>query len=472
MTMRIMGKIGVTVGFIGITVLSLGMLMSFTAYADRMTSTNFILNGDTNNAFGGQTGSTNYAMFSTGGEAVIGKGTSGSFILGGGFSEQQEKSIQLTVQPTGLLGYWSFDETAGTRYTDASTTRADATKGGANDDDISATTGKIGNGLVATGANDDSRIVIPAASIQPASITVEAWVRVNSFGGDAWDSVCSFSAVAGQDWGPWELYTDGATSNGSQVNFYWNVQNGTPHQISSSPGNFSLNSWHHVVGTYDAATGISKLYVNGVERASGTFAAADLNYTVANSANQISCFNSLRFPGEGIRGGVDQLKIFDRALTSAEVVAEYNAQNSAVPTGLTLGTITPGSSNTVLNDVIIRTDSAAYGVAVSQNHDLQKGAATIPSIGASIASPAAWSEGTTKGLGFTLLNAPSLDSKWNSGASYAAIPGSATMFYSRSSHSNSDTIDVLNGRLRLDVAASQEIGDYSNTVTYTGTIVP
>lgn len=440
--------------------------------AEQMTSTNFRLNGNTNSVFGGNGSSTSYGMFSTGGEPVIGKGTSGSYILGEGFTAQTERSIQLTVQPGGLLGYWNFDESTGTQYADGSASRANATKGGANDDDITTITGKIGNALAGSAVNSDSRIVIPAALIQPSSVTVELWTRVDAFPSDTWDSVCSYAAKTGEDWGPWELYTDGANSGGSYVNFYWSIHNGLQHPIVTSPANLALNTWHHVVGTYDAATGDSKLYVNGVREAWGTFPTGSLNYTVANTDNNISCFNSLRWAGEGIQGGVDQLKIFNRALSEEEVATEYAAQNAGVTTGLTLSTVTPGASNTVLNDVTVRTDSAAYSVAISQDHDLQKGATTIPGVSGTIASPAAWSEGTTKGLGFTLISAPGLDSKWGSGANYAAIPGSATSFYTRSGHASSETIDVMNSRLRLDTAVSQEPGEYSNTVTYTGTVVP
>lgn len=466
---KFLGESGAFVVLVGIAfVMSLGSSVS----AESMSSTNFQLNGNANSAFGGQGSSTSYSMFSTGGEPVIGRGTSGSYILGGGYTAQLERSIQLTVQPSGLLGYWNFDESTGTQYADESSSKAHATKDGSNDDDITTTTGKIGNALTGSGANNDSRIIMPATSIQPSSVTMELWLRVNSWGDDKWDSVCSYAALAGQDWGPWELYTDGGNSDDTYFNLYWSIQNGSQHPISTAPTNFTMNTWYHVVATYDAATGVSKLYVNGIERGSGTFSAASLNYTVANTANRISCFNSLRFTGEGIHGGIDQLKIFDRALNAEEIQAEYAAQNAGVPTGLTLSTVTPGASNTVLNDVIVRTDSDAYGVAVSQDHNLQKGAATIPGVSGTIASPAAWSEGTTKGLGFTLINAPGLDSKWSSGANYAAIPGSATSFYTRSGHASSDTIDVLNSRLRLDAAVSQETGSYSNTVTYTGTVLP
>lgn len=461
-------RLGVVLAVAGLTV---GLFASAPVQADRMSSSNFILNGNANSSFGGQGTSSSYGMFSTGGEPVIGKGTSGSFILGEGFAAQQEQSIQLTVQPGGLLGFWNFDEATGTAFVDSSATRADGAMRGTHDSDLTHTTGKLGNGMTGSGANNDSSILIPAGSIQPSSVTMMVWAKVDSFGVDGyWDSLCSYYASGAGSWGPFEIYTEGSNSG---QGFHWTINNNVDREIDTTgSGVIPSGSWYHVVGTYNQATGLSQLYVNGVLKASQTFPAGPLNYAVANADNNISCFNNPRWAGEGIQGSLDHLKIFNRALTADEVKAEYDAQNAGVPTGISLGSVTPGASNTALQDVIVRTDSGAYGIVLSQDHNLQKGAQTIPAISASIASPAAWSEGTTKGLGFTLMNAPSLDGKWGTGANYAAIPGSPTSFYTRSSHASSDTIDVINSRLRLDTTTSQEAGFYSNTVTYTGTTIP
>ena len=124
-----------------------------------------------------------------------------------------------------------------------------------------------------------------------------------------------------------------------------------------------------------------------------------------------------------------------------------------------------------MTDAIVRTNAATYSLAAQQDHNLQNGSYFIPAIGGSIASPATWTEGTTKGLGFTLMNAPILDTKWNSGAKYAAIPSSTTTFYNGTGNVNG-VIDVINMRLRLDTTATQATGSYTNTITYTGTITP
>lgn len=434
-----------------------------------MSSSNFVLNGNLNSSFGGQTGSTNYGMFGTGGEPVIGRGASGSYILGEGYMAQSERSISLTVQPGGLLGFWKFDDASGSQFVDSSATRADGNMSGINDGDLSFVGGKMGGAISTSAANTDSRILLPANAIQPSSVTMELWVNPSELPADKWSSLCSYYGNLSEDWGPFEFYTDG--SNGGNT-ILWQIHNGLSRPVRSTPTTIPINTWTHLVGTYDSASGVSKLYINGVERGSDTFPAGALNYTVANLDNKISCFNSGRWNGEGIKGALDHLKIFNRALNADEVKAEYDAQNASIPAGITLGSVTPGSSNTALQDVIVRTDSGEYGIVLSQNHNLQKGAQTIPAISASIASPVAWAEGSTKGLGFTLISAPGLDSKWSTGTNYAAIPSTPTSFYTRSAHAGSDTIDVINSRLRLDTTASQESGAYSNTVTYTGTTIP
>jgi hypothetical protein len=120
---------------------------------------------------------------------------------------------------------------------------------------------------------------------------------------------------------------------------------------------------------------------------------------------------------------------------------------------------------------MVRTNVPGYDLSIQQDHDLQNGANSIPAVSGSISSPAAWNESITKGLGFTLTGAPTLDGKWNSGGSYAGIPSSATTFYSGSGHVNG-VVDVVNLRLRLDTSIYQTPGNYANSITYTGTMIP
>ncbi len=135
--------------------------------------------------------------------------------------------------------------------------------------------------------------------------------------------------------------------------------------------------------------------------------------------------------------------------------------------------IIPGNSRQADTTVSILTDAPGYSLAINQTGDLSDGNHTIPGIGATIASPTAWDEGNTKGLGVSLAstNATALPGKWNSGNSYAALPSTATTIYSRTGFSGGSE-DNLTLRYRLDVTASQASGAYTTTAVYTGTILP
>jgi hypothetical protein len=140
---------------------------------------------------------------------------------------------------------------------------------------------------------------------------------------------------------------------------------------------------------------------------------------------------------------------------------------------LNFGTQTPGVSNTVNFSASVITDAPGYLLSVHQNNNLTSGGNTIPAVSGSIASPVTWSEGTTKGLGFSMVstNATAIDGKWSAGGAFAAFPGSATSFYTRTGFSGGST-DTHNLRIRLDTATTQPTGAYTNTVTWTGTITP
>jgi hypothetical protein len=157
------------------------------------------------------------------------------------------------------------------------------------------------------------------------------------------------------------------------------------------------------------------------------------------------------------------------------VKAEYDAGLAGNTAGLAFAsTIIPGISQTSNLDAVVRTDARnGYNLAISQNQDLKNGVNTIPAVSGSIASPLSWTEGSTKGLGFTLYgtNATALPGKWSSGNAYAAFPASASTFYTRTGYTGGAK-EYLNMRIRLDVGTTQATGEYQNIITTTGTMIP
>ncbi len=136
--------------------------------------------------------------------------------------------------------------------------------------------------------------------------------------------------------------------------------------------------------------------------------------------------------------------------------------------------VIPGTSQTATSQATVYTDAAGYVLAASEDKDLTNsdGTTTIGGVSGSIASPANWTEGTTKGLGFTLTGGSSIEAKWgtNPNYAYAAFPTTGTAIHDKPTYQN--TNDTTTIQYRLDVTATQKVGNYANNITYTATVKP
>ncbi len=153
---------------------------------------------------------------------------------------------------------------------------------------------------------------------------------------------------------------------------------------------------------------------------------------------------------------------------------EQSIQLSLTTSNIALGTITPGVSNTGAVSAQVLTDAPSYSLSVAQDNNLTSGVNTIPAIsGGTIASPVAWIEGTTKGLGLTITGGPSVPGKWGTVGNYgyAAIPSSTTTLYTRSGYTGGAQ-DTISLQPRVDTTTAQPTGNYTNTMTITATIIP
>lgn len=427
--------------FLLASLLSLSIVQS--AFADVFNSTSYKIDASVSGSFGGQTSSTNYKMVSSGGESVIGNGAGGSYKMGQGYVAQLDKSLQLSVLPEGSLSYYSFDEGVAVRAYDSSSYLNDANT-------VASPTwvaGKVGGALTFNGSTQYVPFGNPA-HYAVTSGTIEAWVR---------SSVTTGQQAIVSKQSNFTLLLDA-----NRLSAYnWN----TSSTCSEPTTGIADGQWHHVAFTFSSGvTNGSQLYKDGVAVQACTMTTvAHTNPMEVARSNASQHFN----------GSIDEVRLYDRILTSGEIRAEYNAQNTGNSSGLSLNVITPGASQIAEFDAIVQTDAPGYNLAIHQNHDLQFGANTIPAVAGSIASPLTWTEGTTKGLGFTLYSttATAIPGTWGSGTAYAALPGSSTSFYTRTGF-NAGAKDVLSLRLRSDVNTTQPSGFYENIMTITGTMTP
>ena len=173
--------------------------------------------------------------------------------------------------------------------------------------------------------------------------------------------------------------------------------------------------------------------------------------------------------GEAIVGnGSSGSYIMARGYT-AQLARSIQVNVSA--SALTYASLVPNVPQTASYGAQVQTDAAGYSLAIAQNANLTSGANTIGKVSGTIASPSAWVDGTTTGLGFTLTAAPGgVPAKWNSGAAYAQLPNASTVFFAKTGKTTgTDTVTV---QLKLGVNYTTPPGTYTNTVTTTGTVTP
>jgi len=92
-------------------------------------------------------------------------------------------------------------------------------------------------------------------------------------------------------------------------------------QVTSSAMN-TLNIWHHVVGVIDRANQILRLYVDGVEN--GTPLDISAVGSLANALNFDIGVASNLTAGSFVVGKIDDVRVYNRVLTSDEIKRLYN----------------------------------------------------------------------------------------------------------------------------------------------------
>ena len=241
-----------------------------------------------------------------------------------------------------LVGAWSFDEGVGTTSADLSGYENLATLQGV----AWTTTGKYGSALVFNGTN--ARVSVPdAASLHlTTGMTLEAWVNPATVTA-AWRDVI----YKGND----NFYLEGTSDSGGRP-----AGGGT---FAGSPlyGTSALatNTWSHLATTYDGAT--LKLYVNGVQVASRAQAGP-----IATSTNPLEIGGDL-LNGQYFNGTIDEVRVYNRALTVGEVQADMNAPIGAAPPDTTPPTvsITSPSASSTVSHVTTISATASDDVAVA-----------------------------------------------------------------------------------------------------------
>jgi glucose/arabinose dehydrogenase len=210
-------------------------------------------------------------------------------------------TLSVTAPATGLVGAWGFDETSGTTTSDASGRGNTGTISGAT----RTTTGRFGGALTFDGVNDWVTVADNASLRLTTGMTIEGWMRPAANGSARWRTIAIKESGSGLAYALYG-FGDGGLPSGHA---FTSIERWA--RAASAP---ALNAWTHVAVTYDATT--IRLYVGGTQVA-----------TQAQTGSLLAATGPLRFGGNAIwpewfQGQLDELRVYSRALTAAEIQAD------------------------------------------------------------------------------------------------------------------------------------------------------
>jgi len=221
-----------------------------------------------------------------------------------------------------LVGRWQFDEGTGTTVGDTSGNCHNGTIV-----DPTWITGKMGKALQFSG-NGYVEISHNATLNPRNALTIEAWI--NPATNMQWRKVISKSL---------NKNTDYSIFQGADNNLAFSIKMGSMARTVYAPANsVPLGEWTYLVGTYDGTR--MRLYLNG----------AQVN-SIAISG-EINCHTEpLRIggdaPGAYFEGQIDEVSIYNAALSAAEIRERYEAFNY-VPAPTVLEAVTTADGNKIL----------------------------------------------------------------------------------------------------------------------------
>jgi len=224
---------------------------------------------------------------------------------------------------SGLVGLWSFNGPDVNWGTNKALDRSGNSNDGTLTNMATSTSpvpGKIGQALTFDGSND-------YVQIQSGHL-----VSTNNWSVSEWIKQTSDTATFDYFW----LNGDDI-SGGGVSGFHFNtntseflridVVTGTDTEETSllSTAAISLNTWYHIAVVKNGTS--LTLYINGVLNNSSTLSSATMDYTANNPQTRIGTRSDAlgNFPGL-----IDEVRVYNRALTAAEVLQLYNVSKTSL----------------------------------------------------------------------------------------------------------------------------------------------
>lgn len=215
----------------------------------------------------------------------------------------------------GLVGYWKMDDNTGT-------TTIDSTGNGNTGTFTNSPTwgaGRFGTGVRLSDGTTNQYINVPSATSidNLPKFTWSVWVNPSQLQNDV---------TLMRKSGNIDMYLENISS-GLRVQLFLDCLGSSLTRLTTSADNLRLNQWNHIVFVYDGggcALSNVQLYVNGTATtAHANSVSGSGAYDNSDAGSPLSIGNSTNLSRQ-ILGSVDEVRVYNRALSSAEVSQLYD----------------------------------------------------------------------------------------------------------------------------------------------------
>ena len=236
----------------------------------------------------------------------------------------------LKIERQYCVGYWRNDGV--TTWTDRSGVGNNGTVAGSPDsitirEGLNSNRDGLGfyftnpsnNVLRLNGVDEYVEVPVSKGLQSQSALTLEAWIKCNS--------KSTAGAIIAKDDTTNRVFnlTVLESSSGSANKVIFNIYSGGSAQSVTSTSVVADGNWHHIAGTFEPSTK-QVIYVDGVAETTDTSSipsSIDLSTDEASTPIRIGSFENNALYFEGL---LDEIKLYNRALSASEVLKNYKHQ--------------------------------------------------------------------------------------------------------------------------------------------------